>query len=237
MPFEKKSRKTCVAILPAAGSSTRMKQDKSKLFCEICGIPVIVITLRALQASPVIDEIIIPTRPDMIAEISKLCKENDITKVSAVISGGETRTKSVLNGVLHAGGKFDLVAIHDAARPFVSAEILEKTYIAASKYNASAPAVPVKDTIKEAQGGIVTRTVARDTLSAIQTPQIFDSQLICAALSLAEREKTAITDDCSAVEAMGMRVVLTPGDYFNIKITTPEDLIFAEAIYNNLNRR
>ncbi|MBQ5777515.1 MAG: 2-C-methyl-D-erythritol 4-phosphate cytidylyltransferase [Oscillospiraceae bacterium] len=236
MPFEKKKRKTCVAILPAAGSSSRMKQTTSKLFCNISGDPVILITLRALQNSPVIDEIIIPTRPDMFEEISNLCRENGITKMTYIIPGGATRTESVLNGVLCAGGRFDLVAIHDAARPFVSADVIGKAYEAASKYNAAAPAVPVKDTIKQTKANIVERTVPRETLSAVQTPQIFDSDLITAALTKAQNEGTPITDDCSAVEALGMRVVLTEGDYFNIKITTPEDLIFAEAIYKNINR-
>ncbi len=237
MPSEKKTRKTCVAILPAAGASTRMKQSGSKLFCKICGLPVVLITLKTLQDSPVIDEIIIPTREDMIEEIRALCRENGITKARNIIPGGKTRTESVLNGVMCAKGKFDLIAIHDAARPFVSPEIIEKTYVAASKYNAAAPAVPVKDTIKKASGGIVERTVPRETLSAIQTPQIFDADLITSALSKAHHEGASITDDCSAVEALGMRVVLTPGDYFNIKITTPEDLIFAEAIYKTSDRR
>lgn len=230
-------RKSCVAILPAAGSSSRMKQAGNKLFCEICETPVIVLALKALQSSPFIDEIIIPTREDMIEDIKALVQENDITKVSAVIPGGKTRTESVLNGVLHARGKFDLVAIHDAARPFVSQEIIEKTVLAASRFNAAAPGVPVKDTIKDAEGGIIKRTVPRETLFGIQTPQIFDADLITSALVKATRDNTPITDDCSAVEALGMRVIITNGDYFNIKITTPEDLIFGEAIYNSLNRR
>lgn len=230
-------RKSCVAILPAAGSSSRMKAVGNKLFCEICGTSVIVLTLKALQKSPFIDEIIIPTREDMIEDIKNLAAENNITKVSAVIPGGKTRTESVLNGVLHAKGRFDLVAIHDAARPFVSQEIIEKTVLAASRFNAAAPGVPVKDTIKDAEGGIIKKTVPRDTLFGIQTPQIFDTDLITSALVKATRDNTPITDDCSAVESLGMRVIITNGDYFNIKITTPEDLIFGEAIYSALNRR
>ena len=230
-------RKSCVAILPAAGSSSRMKAVGNKLFCEICGTSVIVLTLKALQKSPFIDEIIIPTREDMIEDIKNLAAENNITKVSAVIPGGKTRTESVLNGVLHAKGRFDLVAIHDAARPFVSQEIIEKTVLAASRFNAAAPGVPVKDTIKDAEGGIIKKTVPRETLFGIQTPQIFDTDIITSALVKATRDNTPITDDCSAVESLGMRVIITNGDYFNIKITTPEDLVFGEAIYNALNRR
>ncbi len=238
-PIRKKetARKRCVAVVPAAGSSSRMKAAGNKLFLELSGIPVIALTLEALQASPFIDEIIIPTRPDMIEDVRAICDTYSITKVSAIIEGGETRTESVLNGVLHAKGKFDLIAIHDAARPFISQEIIEKTVLAAARYNAAAPGVPVKDTIKEAKGGIISRTVPRDTLFAIQTPQIFDSDLITSALIKAQKDKTPITDDCSAVEAMGMRILITSGDYFNIKITTPEDLVFGEAIFDSLKRR
>ncbi len=231
------TRKTCVAIVPAAGSSSRMKSAGNKLFLELSGIPVIALTLKALQDSPFIDEIIIPTRPDMIEDVRTICDTYSITKVSSVIAGGDTRTESVLNGVLHAKGKFDLIAIHDAARPFVSQEILEKTVLAAARFNAAAPGVPVKDTIKDAKGGIINKTIPRETLFAIQTPQIFDSDLITSALIKAQKENTPITDDCSAAEAIGVRIMLTNGDYFNIKITTPEDLVFGEAIFNSLNRR
>lgn len=239
MCFTKNSmnqKKSCVAILPAAGSSTRMKEYGNKLFTEICGLPVIALSLLALEHSDSIDEIIIPTRSDMICELENLCKKYSISKVSAIIEGGASRTDSVLNGIKKAGNRFDLIAIHDAARPFVSAEIIEKTVSAAKRYNAAAPAVAMKDTIKRAEGSIVTETVPRETLFAIQTPQVFDSDLIRSALEKAVNENLSVTDDCSAVELIGMRVVLTQGDYFNIKITTPEDLVFAEAIYKNLQK-
>lgn len=228
-------RKTCAAIVPAAGSSGRMKEHGNKLFMKINGTPVIVLTLLALEASPCIDEIIIPTREELIPAVDELCKANSLNKVKAIIPGGSTRTDSVLNGVLEAGDRFDLIAIHDAARPFVSQEIIEKTVSAAGYYNAAAPAVPMKDTVKSAEGAIVIETVPRDTLFAVQTPQVFDTTLISSALQKAVSENLPITDDCSAVEAIGMRVFLTHGDYFNIKITTPEDLILAEAIsaHNN----
>lgn len=223
-------KKTCAAVVPAAGSSSRMKEYGDKLFMEVGGTPVIALTLRALENAPGIDEIIIPTREELIPIIRDICKAHSLNKVKSVIQGGSTRAESVLKGVLEAGGKFDLIAIHDAARPFVSQDIIEKTISAAARYNASAPAVPMKDTVKTADGGIVIETVPRNTLFAIQTPQVFDAALIASALQKAVDENLPITDDCSAVENIGMRVFLTHGDYFNIKITTPEDLIFAEAI-------
>lgn len=223
-------RKTCVAIVPAAGSSSRMKEYGDKLFMGVGKTPVIALTLLALEKSPSIDKIIIPTREELIPVIQDICKVHSLNKVKSIIKGGATRAESVLKGVIEADGKFDLIAIHDAARPFVSQDIIEKTVSAAARYNAAAPAVPMKDTVKTAEGGIVIKTVPRDTLFSIQTPQIFDSALIASALQKAVEENLPITDDCSAVENIGMRVFLTQGNYFNIKITTPEDLIFAEAI-------
>lgn len=232
--FNKNRRKTCVAVIPAAGTSSRMKAYGNKLFAEICGVTVITRTLLAFERSPWIDAIIIPTQNELIGEIKEICKDNAIRKVTAVIPGGATRAESVLNGVSFAGNKFDLIAVHDAARPFISQNVIEFTVNAAALYNAAAPAVPVKDTIKTATGKVVTETLPRETLFAIQTPQIFDADLLSAALRKAIGEKLPITDDCSAVEAIGMRVFLTDGDYFNIKITTPEDLILADAIAKHI---
>lgn len=232
--FKKKQftpkKKSCVAIVPAAGSSSRMKEHGDKIFSEIRGVPVIALTLMKLQGSPLIDEIIIPTREESILAIYDICKEFSLDKVKSVIKGGKTRAESVYNGILESKLRFDLIAVHDAARPFVSSEIIDSTISAASRYSAAAPAVPLKDTVKEANGGIVVKTIPRNTLFAVQTPQVFDSSLITAALKKALDENIQITDDCSAAEAIGTRIFLTKGDYFNIKITTPEDLIFAEAI-------
>ncbi len=232
--FNKTKRKTCVAVIPAAGTSSRMKAYGNKLFADIWEVPVIVHTLLAFEKSPWIDAIVIPTQNELISDIEGICKKNGVSKLLAVIPGGATRAESVLCGVSFTGNKFDLIAVHDAARPFVSQNIIELTVNAAALYNAAAPAVPVKDTIKTAVGKVVTETLPRETLFAIQTPQIFDADLLSAALRKAVDEKLPITDDCSAVEAIGMRVFLTDGDYFNIKITTPEDLILAEAIAKHI---
>lgn len=233
--FNKNKRKTCVAVIPAAGTSIRMKAYGNKLFADICEIPVIVRTLLAFQQSPWIDAIIIPTQSELVSEIENICREHQISKLIAAIPGGATRAESVLNGVCFAENKFDLIAVHDAARPFVSQSIISLTVNAATLYSAAAPAVPVKDTIKTAVGKVVTETLPREKLFAIQTPQIFDTDLLSAALKKAVDENLPITDDCSAVEAVGMRVFLTDGDYFNIKITTPEDLILAEAIAKHIS--
>ena len=231
-----KKRKKCVAIIPAAGSSSRMKSHGNKLFLTLNDTPIIVLSLLAFQKCDLIDEIIIPTREDMIDEIKALCDKYALDKVTSVICGGATRAESVLKGVIEAKSRFDLIAIHDAARPFVSDKIISETICAASRFGAAAPAVPIKDTVKKSESNIVIETIPRETLSAIQTPQIFDSDLIAGALKNAVDKNLPITDDCSAAEMIGMKIYLTEGDYFNIKITTPEDMIFAEAIYKNTNQ-
>lgn len=217
------------AVVPAAGRATRM-QGLDKLFLELDGVPIIIHTLRALSAHPEISEIVIPTREDCIASIASLCREFEIAKVSQIVRGGDTRTESVLLGLRAVSKRCPLVAIHDAARPFVTKRVISDAIAAARKYSAAAPAVPVTDTVKEQSGGIVVKTVDRDRLSAVQTPQIFDREMILAALSHVQSCGIPVTDDCSAAEAVGMRVVLTPGDPLNRKITTPEDFILASAI-------
>ncbi len=227
-----KKRKRCAAIIPAAGSSSRMA-GTDKLFYEIDGIPIIVITLAALQTSKYIDEIIVSARESDIIEIARLCNDFGITKVSSIVKGGGTRSESVLAGINEAGKRFELLAIHDAARPLVSEEVIEDVIALATKWSAAAPAVPIKDTVKLAENNIVSKTLPRQNLYAIQTPQVFDRNLIFAALSQAVSNNTPVTDDCSAVELLGMKVVLGKGDYENIKITTIEDLLFIEAVLHN----
>lgn len=229
---DKVEKETCVAVVPAAGTASRM-DGLDKLFLEINDVPIIVHTLEALSQCPDIDEIIVTTREDCIVTVAQLCKDYGITKVSKIIKGGDSRLESVLLGVRETDKSVKLIAIHDAARPFVTQRVISDTIKAARKYSAAAPAVPVKDTIKTAENGIVSKTLDRRTLFAVQTPQIFDRDLILSALSHAKEEKLVITDDCSAVEAVGMRIVLTDGDYQNIKITTPDDLVFAHAIFNS----
>jgi len=219
----------CSAVIPAAGSSSRMG-GTNKLLFELDGVPVLIRTLRVFDRCESVGEIVVVTREDEIESINALCERFSIKKISCVVPGGATRTESVLSGVMATNPKSDLIAIHDAARPFLSESVLAECISAAKVYHAAAPAVSVKDTVKEAEGNVVVKTLKRDRLSAIQTPQIFTRELILAALSDAVKNSAEITDDCSAVERIGMSVFLTKGDYYNLKITTPEDLVFAKAI-------
>lgn len=228
--FEKKGCKMprCAAVVPAAGSSQRMGEDK--LLLPLGDAPVLIHTLRALDNCQYIDEIVVVTREDLLEPISHLCKEYGMQKVTKVLQGGETRSHSVLAGIGGVDPSTELIAIHDGARPFVTQAVLEDAILKGAKTGAAAPAVPVKDTIKTAKGGIVQATPDRSTLFAIQTPQVFEASLIKGALSKAIKDGAELTDDCSAVERIKMSVTLTQGDYENIKITTPEDMILGDGL-------
>lgn len=219
----------CTALVAAAGSSTRMGENK--MFVEVRGIPVLARTLQVLQCSESIREIVIATREDTLPQVAKLCNTYGIFKPVKVIVGGESRVESVLRAAREANPQTKLFAVQDGARPFVTPEIVNTTVKAAAKCAAAAPAIAVKDTVKVAEERIVKETPDRSRLFAVQTPQVFDADLLKAALqsALVERD-AAVTDDCSAVERLGKEVYLTEGSEENIKITTPFDLIVAEAI-------
>ena len=212
----------CAAVIVAAGSA--------KIMAELCGEPLILHTLRAFQQSEDIQEIVLVTREDLLEPLSELCVEKKITKLTKICRGGETRAASVQAGLDQVSKKCGFVAIHDGARPLVSQTVIHDAVRKAAKFNAAAPAVPVKDTIKEVHGGIVAATPDRSALWAAQTPQVFAIDLYRAALDQAIAGKKDVTDDCSAAELYGVNVVITPGSDENLKVTTPTDLILAEAL-------
>lgn len=218
----------CSAVVPAAGSSTRMGKDK--LLLPLGEQPVLLHTLRALDACPYITEIVVVTREELIVPIGQLCRDAALDKVRKVIVGGATRSHSVLAGLGELSPDAELAAIHDGARPLVSQAVLEAVIRRASECGAAAPAVPVKDTVKRARDGLVTATLDRAELRAVQTPQVFQVDLIKTALQKALEDGAELTDDCAAVERLGIGVALTEGDYCNLKLTTPEDLTVAEAL-------
>jgi len=220
---------TCSAVIAAAGSSSRMGGE-NKLFLPLNGVPVLVRSLTAFERAPSVKEIVIAAREDDLLTIADLCKSYSITKAVKIIKGGNTRAESVLAACMECDPGTELIAVHDGARPLVSVELIEAVIEKAKACSAAAPAVAVKDTIKVAQDGIIVNTPDRETLRAIQTPQIFDAQLLRAALQSAVENHIPITDDCSAVERLGKEIALTEGDEANLKITTPIDMILAEAI-------
>ncbi len=219
----------CAAVIVAAGSATRM-DGIDKILTPLGGEPLLLRAMEPFQASSMVDEIVVVAREDRMAEIGALCSKNGMDKVKRVVKGGDSRTDSVWAGVRAVSGSAGYIAVHDGARPFVTREIVEKTIRTAISRSAAAPAVPVKDTIKYAEDGVVTETPDRSRLFAVQTPQVFASPLIRAGLQKAVEEKVPLTDDCAAVERLGCPVALTEGSEENIKITTRADLILGEAI-------
>ena len=223
--------KRCGAVIVAAGSASRMG-GIDKVMAPLGGKPMVARTAAAFQNCDAIAEIVIVTRPDLIRPISALCAGMD--KVRAVVAGGSSRQESVWLGLNALSEDIQLAAIHDGARPLVSNLVIDRTVRAANSYGAAAPAVPVKDTIKVVKGGLVEKTPERATLQAVQTPQVFDFDLLRGALKQAEEEKAAVTDDCSAVERLGMKVKIVEGDERNLKVTTPMDLKIAEMLLEEM---
>jgi len=219
----------CSVVIAAAGNSERM-DGEDKLFLEICGKPVLAHSLTAFQSCEYINEIIIVTREEKINTVGDICRRYDIDKAVMIMSGGPTRLESVMNGVLAVSSKAPLIAIHDGARPCIDIPVIERAVKTAAVYHAAAPAVSAGSTMKRAKESIVIQTIEREDLYEIQTPQVFTSEIIKAALTNAIDKSLDVTDDCMAVEMIGGTVRLTSGSRRNIKITTNDDIIIAEAI-------
>lgn len=221
----------CGAVIVAAGNAFRMG-GIDKVMAELGGEPMIVRTVRAFQNCDAVGEIVVVTRPDLIVPIMSLCA--GFNKVTAVVAGGDSRADSVQAGMNALKTKSGLVAVQDGARPLVTWQVIDRTVRAANTYGAAAPAIAVKDTIKTVQGGVVTDTPDRSKLQAVQTPQVFDYDLLRGALKKAKQDGAQITDDCSAVERLGMSVKIVAGDERNLKITTPMDLRIAEMLLEDM---
>ena len=219
--------KKCGAVILAAGSASRMG-GIDKVMAPLGGEPMIARTVRTFQECDAVSEIVIVTREDLILPITNLCKGCD--KVKAVVSGGKSRQESVGKGLNALGKDVKLAAVHDGARPLITWQLIDCCIRAANTYGAAAPAIPVKDTIKTVEGGIVVNTPERAKLRAVQTPQVFDIDLLKGALLKAYQDGAEVTDDCSAVERLGMKIKIVEGDEKNLKVTTPMDLKIAQML-------
>jgi 2-C-methyl-D-erythritol 4-phosphate cytidylyltransferase len=220
-----------IAIIPAAGTGSRMQAGVNKQYLLLAGRPILAHSLALFAAHPRIDRICIVVPADEIdycrAEIVARYGQD---KVSAIIAGGSTRQDSVANGLLGCNAAIDdLVLIHDGARPLLRAMDLDALLAAAAKSGAATLGVPVKDTIKEVQDGVIVATPERSSLWQVQTPQVFRYGLLLAAHSQANADGFTGTDDAMLVERLGHAVTMVAGSYRNIKITTPEDLVIASA--------
>ncbi|MCI9576863.1 MAG: 2-C-methyl-D-erythritol 4-phosphate cytidylyltransferase [Clostridiales bacterium] len=231
--------KICSAIIPAAGNSTRMALGgRSKQFLDLLGMPALVHTLHAFEQAHRIHEIIVVGREEDIPHMESCIRAQGLQKVKAVVPGGVTRQESVAAGIAKVSPEAVYLAIHDGARPLISPALIDFVVEDAETYRASALGVPVKDTIKVVDGqGFVVDTPKRDTLWAVQTPQVFERALYQEAMDAARKQQADYTDDCQLIERFGVPVHLCLGNYHNLKLTTPEDIVLAEAILQGLQKK
>ncbi len=218
------------AIIVAGGSSRRMGFDK--LFAPLNGKPVLAWSLAAFQACPDVDDILVVTRPERVQEIEQLGKTEGITKLSQTIQGGAERHLSVWNGLKSvAHERADFVAIHDAARPLVTPQLISDCLALARIHGAACCASPIPDTVKRASYELmVSDSVDRQGLWAMQTPQIFKTALIQQAYASLMAHSELVTDEVSAVQKLGKHVALLPNEDYNFKITFARDLPLAEQV-------
>lgn len=218
------------AIIAAAGSSTRMGEGfGNKQLLMLGDMPVLGRTVLAFENSEIIDEIVLVTHEKYIIDISKLVQDMEFTKVTNIVRGAATRQQSVARGLQYISANCNFAAIHDGARPFIRQRDIESVCKAAYEYGAAALGTPVKDTLKTVDDNLnIINTVDRSRTWAVQTPQVFSLSLYRAALFEAEKAKGEYSDDCQLFERFGGRIRIVEGSYNNIKITTPEDLSFAE---------
>lgn len=221
-----------MAIVPAAGSGNRMGRDVSKQYLSLGGMPLLVHTLKVFEECPLVDNVLVVVPPSDIEVVrNTVLAPWKLNKVAGVIPGGKERQDSVRAGIEALDADAGIVIIHDAVRPFVTIELISQCIRAAGQEGAVTVGVPVKDTLKEvAPDGRVMRTCDRSLMWLTQTPQAFRRDIIESAHRAAVRDGFRGTDDTSLVERLGIAVRMIRGDYNNIKITTPDDLILAEAL-------
>lgn len=220
-------------IILSGGRGKRMGSDISKQFISLNDKPILYYTIKKFMDNKLIDEIILVLPKDEIDYCKREVLEKNGLKVDKIVEGGKERQDSVFNG-LKAIEETDIVLIHDGARPFVTDKIIEEGISSAKKFKAAAPGVMPKDTIKiRDKDGLSKETLKREELVAVQTPQVFDYNLILECHTKVKENNIKVTDDTMVVEKFGHRVFLYDGEYTNIKITTPEDLILAKYLASN----
>ncbi len=216
-------------VIACGGNSTRMG-GINKILLPLGGRLVIGVTMLAFEKCESVSEIVIVAREADIPQIKAEAEAAGITKLTACTVGGNTRQESVINGVRCISKETELIAVHDGARPLVKTEHIEKAIRDASVFGGATLGVPVKDTIKVVDDGLITDTPPRKSLYITQTPQIFKRSLYFEGIDFALEHGLDFTDDCQLVEAVGGKIYMTIGDYTNIKITTPEDIKLAETL-------
>lgn len=218
----------CSAVVVAAGSGSRFGGDKT--LASLRGTPVLAYSLSVFQECQYIHEIVVVTTEEKLMDCAELCDKYSFDKVSKIVLGGSTRLESALGGASECSPKSNLIAVHDAARPLVTPELVEEVIELAFSHRAAVPAVAARDTVKLAKKNEVVSTPDRNQVFCVQTPQVFEPNILKGALTDALEKGKTVYDDASAVEALGFPVYLSRGSEENIKITTPMDMKLAEAI-------
>lgn len=227
----KEKYKKTSAVIVAAGVSYRMR-GIDKQFLSLDGMPVIARTVKAFEDCPAISEIILVTKEDSVDKLQKLCSEHGFKKIKDITVGGATRQESVWNGFLLVDDKAEFVAIHDGARCLITPEQIEAVAREAYRCGAACAATKATDTVKFSEkGGFITETLDREKVWLAQTPQIFGTNLYRAASYTANEADFKATDDCMLAERIKFNTVkMVECGKYNMKITTPDDIILAKAI-------
>jgi len=219
-------------VIPAAGSGKRFGENKQ---LKILGDrPLVFHTLRPFIDSELINEIVVVAPKNDVQQLSRELKSMISVKSVMVVAGGNTRQKSVFNGLKAASDSSELICVHDAVRPFVTKELIEKAVNACSEHDGVIVAQSSTDTIKKVMDDQIMETLPRETIWRAQTPQVFSKSALQEALKMAEDENIQGTDEASLLERIGYQVGFVEGSSLNIKITTEEDWVFAEAIFNHI---
>ena len=219
-------------VIAAAGKGRRMGSTTNKQYMLLNGTPVLSYSLDFFERLPVVNQIVVVCARDEVEYCEEeIIKRFQFNKVAAVVPGGQERQDSVWAGLQYLGDDTDLVAVHDGARPLLSAEVLTRLLTEAREWGAAIPGIASRDTVKLGdRDGFVRQTVDRTSVYAVQTPQVFNYTELVTAYREAREEGFLGTDDASLFERYIGRVKIVPGDYNNIKITTPQDMIVAEAL-------
>lgn len=222
-------------IFPAAGQGTRMKAGKNKVLLELAGQPILLRTLQAFSVVPEVGELIVVTGREEMEEVRAMLERAGNLKPWQLVEGSTERQYSIRNGLACVAKEAELVLVHDAARPLVTEVVIARVIEGARQFGGAIAAVPEKNTVKiVSEAGLVVSTPPRKSLWAVQTPQGFRKEVLLKANEQAEQEGFLGTDDASLVERLGAPVKVVEGDYRNIKITTPEDMVTAEAFLQQM---
>ena len=222
-------------IVPAAGAGRRMGLGKNKAFITIGGVPLLILCMKMLAETGMVRRVVVVTRAAEIQETEMMLRKHQACSFPGidweVTAGGKERQDSVAIGLAQVTDTEGYVAVHDGARPFAGPDIFARTFAKAKECGAAIAAVPLKDTVKVVDArGVVLSTPDRSSLCAVQTPQIFEVNLLRKAYEFMKEHSFAVTDDASLIEALGYPVAIAEGSYENIKVTTPEDILLAEKI-------